>query len=192
MSTTEVPPQNSKATRTGTVGLDPPRSEVERVGKAVRERREMLGLSQNLSPYGGPGRKLVGGLETRGVWPKLPATRARWAKALRWKPNAFDVLLDGGDPEEDEIDVAHLEHLLAQTRGYTAEHAPAVHSNGPKGGRGRPVSYPYVGRQVSADIAIDMMGRALAEIRKKMNDALKEARKGFVDFIRGDWFREDN
>ena len=81
---------------------DPPKEETEKVGKAVRERRESLGLSQDLSPYGGPKRNLVGGLETRGIWPRMPATRARWARALQWAPDAFDKLLAGEEPKELE------------------------------------------------------------------------------------------
>lgn len=79
---------------------DPAKKDIERIGKAVRERREMLGLSQDLSIYGGPKRNLVGGLETRAMWPRLPQTRARWAYALQWKPDAFDRLLAGEEPEE--------------------------------------------------------------------------------------------
>lgn len=79
---------------------EPPKRDIERIAKAVRERRELLGLSQDLSPYGGPKRNLVGGFETRGIWPRLPQTRTRWAKALQWEPGAFDKLLAGEEPEE--------------------------------------------------------------------------------------------
>jgi hypothetical protein len=66
----------------------------------VRKRREYLGYGQDLSKYGGPKRNMVGALETRGKWPMLPSTRARWSRALKWEPDAFDRLLRGKEPRE--------------------------------------------------------------------------------------------
>lgn len=78
---------------------EPTKAQIERVAEAVRTRREMLGLPQDLSDRGGPKRNAVGALETRYIWPRLPATRARWAKALEWEPDAFDRLVAGEEPK---------------------------------------------------------------------------------------------
>jgi hypothetical protein len=46
------------------------------------------------------------------VWPKLPATRARWARALQWEPDAFDRLLDGEQPRILPFDVERVDNML--------------------------------------------------------------------------------
>ena len=94
---------------------EPTEKQKREVAHAVRERREMLGLSQDLSDRGGPKRNAVGAFETRYLWPKLPATRARWARALNWEPDAFDRLLVGEEPRElkdSGIDAEEMEHVL--------------------------------------------------------------------------------
>jgi len=42
---------------------------------------------------------VVGDLETRFIWPARRTTRTRWAKALDWKPDAFERLVRGEEPE---------------------------------------------------------------------------------------------
>lgn len=107
---------------------EPTAADVRRVADAVRLRREMLGLSQDLSTRGGPKRNAVGAFETRYLWPKLPATRARWARALEWEPDAFDRLLKGEDPvpltqkgpDPEEMDRAFeaLERAISELRRH--------------------------------------------------------------------------
>lgn len=110
---------------------EPTEKQKEAVAHAVRQRREMLGLSQDLSDRGGPKRNAVGAFETRYLWPKLPATRARWARALEWEPDAFDRLIAGQEPKQlsnlgtdpEELDRAFeaLERAIAELRRHVQQ-----------------------------------------------------------------------
>ena len=70
--------------------------------KALMERRTELGRTQDLTPFGGPSRTIVGDAERTGVLPHTAMTRAKLAKGLRWKPDACSVLEQGEVPEEED------------------------------------------------------------------------------------------
>jgi hypothetical protein len=104
--------------------------QIKKVAEAVRERRERLGFSQDLSVHGGPKRNAVGAFETRYVWPKLPATRARWARALEWEPDAFDRLLAGEEPvplQKSGVDPEDLDRAFDALERAISELRRQVH-----------------------------------------------------------------
>jgi hypothetical protein len=83
--------------------MDPTREVLEAVAEAVRTRREQLGLTQDeIKARGGPGRTTVELFENQYRWPRLARTRASWARALDWEPDAFERLARGATPEEVE------------------------------------------------------------------------------------------
>lgn len=78
----------------------PDNATVKRIAKKVRERRESLDLDQDLARYGGPSRSTVSVLENKDTWPLRARTRASWATALGWEPDAFDRMERGEEPIE--------------------------------------------------------------------------------------------
>lgn len=85
-------------------GVVPNTERIAYVAERVRERRERLGLDQDLKAVtaveGAPSRQTVGALETRGVWPKTTKKQLAWSKALRWEGNALTALAEGREPVE--------------------------------------------------------------------------------------------
>lgn len=88
----------------------------------VRERREDLGRSQDLSEYGGPSRWTITELELKHEWPVRRATQVKIARALKWREDAFDLLAKGKTPvNEDVISTEELRSLVTTARSLLEE-----------------------------------------------------------------------
>jgi hypothetical protein len=85
-----------------------------RVGKAVKARREALGLPQGVGGVSSATwRKVEGAIDP----PYRPATLAKIARALDWQADAFDRLLAGKEPAITEA---------PETYTFTAEQVEAL------------------------------------------------------------------
>lgn len=68
----------------------------ERLGAAVRKRRDQLGLAQGEAPpSAATWRKVEKAIDP----PYAPRTASAICRALRWPDDAFDRILDGEDPQ---------------------------------------------------------------------------------------------
>lgn len=95
--------------------MEPDVDTVKRAARIVRERREQLGRSQDLSDFGGPSRWVVTELELKNVWPARPATQMKIARALDWREDAFDLLAKKRTPVPSEA--PNQEELISLLRG---------------------------------------------------------------------------
>lgn len=74
-----------------------------RLGNAVRERRDVLGLSQvAVQDRGGPSATVVSELENQRRTVLSPIKRRTLERALGWRPHSVDKVLAGGDPVLDD------------------------------------------------------------------------------------------
>lgn len=96
---------------------EPKPDTIKRAARIERTRRESLGLSQDMKEQGGPSRAVITELELKNVWPKRPATQMQIAHALRWRPDAFELLAKGKDPVELEgVTTEELRSLVSSAR----------------------------------------------------------------------------
>lgn len=102
--------------------MEPDLDTVKRAARIVRERREDLGRSQDLSEYGGPSRWVITELELKNVWPARPATQKKIARALNWRDDAFELLAKKRMPiVTDEVNRQEVVNLLRAARQLLEE-----------------------------------------------------------------------
>lgn len=96
---------------------EPKPDTIRRSAKIVRERRESLGVSQDLGSRGGPSRWVITELETKNVWPARRATQIKIARSLGWREDAFDLMAKGKDPVvQDGVSTEELRSLVSSAR----------------------------------------------------------------------------
>lgn len=91
--------------------MEPDADTISRAARLVRERREQLGLSQDMREVGGPSRWIITELELNNEWPKRGATRMKIARALQWREDAFELLEQGKDPVEEVTPVGTTDEM---------------------------------------------------------------------------------
>ncbi|MFC5789695.1 hypothetical protein ACFPPE_07480 [Agromyces tardus] len=158
-------------------------SDWERLGRYVRDRREVLNLTQaDVQDFGGPSPALLRGLENNRVLKLGPNKRRDLERALLWEPSSFDRVLAGGEPipsvpTEDAIDLVARRKLEA-SRSTTALPRPAQ----------EPASYtvPIHAQVVPMPLVLDLLrtagdaDRAIREVGERGSQEAEDVR-GLVE-----------